>query len=86
VIDHYNKGGEANPYLDGGIEPLTLTEPEVDQLVAFLFTLSDARFAPQNTAELARQRGLKIKQRPFRDDALAMRKTLPFEGRLTGKK
>ncbi len=26
VIDHYNKGGEANRYLDGGIEPLGLTE------------------------------------------------------------
>src|SRR5262249_17892268 len=36
VIDHYNKGGEANPYLDGGIEPLALSEPEIDDLVAFL--------------------------------------------------
>ena len=25
VMDHYNKGGEANPFLDGGIEPLALT-------------------------------------------------------------
>ena len=28
VMDHYNKGGEANPFLDGGIEPLALTEAE----------------------------------------------------------
>ena len=30
VMDHYNKGGEANPFLDGGIEPLALTEDEID--------------------------------------------------------
>ena len=39
VIDHYNKGGEPNAFLDGGIEPLALTEKEVDQLVAYLATL-----------------------------------------------
>jgi cytochrome c peroxidase len=86
VIDHYNKGGEANPYLDGGIEALALSEVEVDQLVAFLFTLSDARFTAENNAEIERQRALSRKQRPFRDDALASRKKLPFEGRLSGKK
>ncbi len=86
VIDHYNKGGEANPYLDGGIEPLALTEGEVEQLVAFLFTLSDARFGQESAAELERQRGLAQKKRPFRDDKLAMREMLPFEGRLLGKK
>jgi cytochrome c peroxidase len=86
VMDHYNKGGEANPYLDGGIEPLALSENEINQLVAFLFTLSDARFAQQNDAELERQRGLANKQRPFRNDEQAMRKMLPFEGRLLGKK
>ena len=30
VMDHYNKGGEANRFLDGGIEPLALTEEEID--------------------------------------------------------
>ena len=30
VMDHYNKGGEANPFLDGGIEPLALSEREID--------------------------------------------------------
>src|SRR5262249_27498848 len=24
VMDHYNKGGESNPFLDGGIQPLAL--------------------------------------------------------------
>jgi cytochrome c peroxidase len=85
VMDHYNKGGEANPYLDGGIEPLALTESEVSAVVAFLFTLTDARFAEQNESEQARQRGLAQKQRPFRNDDLASRKVLQFEGRLAGK-
>ncbi len=44
VMDHYNKGGVANPFLDGGMQRLGLTEPEIDDLVAFLFALTDARF------------------------------------------
>ena len=82
VVDHYNKGGETNPYLDGGIEPLALSEQEVDQLVAFMFTLTDDRLKSQNARELKRQRKLAKKQRPFRDDALANRKVYPFERRL----
>jgi cytochrome c peroxidase len=79
VMDHYNKGGEPNPYLDGGIEPLALSEKEIDQVVAFLFSLSDERFAAQNQAELERQQKLARERRPFRDDAAANRQTLPFE-------
>jgi cytochrome c peroxidase len=86
VIDHYNKGGEANPYLDGGIEPLALTDKEVDQLVAFLFTLTDSRFAADNKAEMDRQKKLAASKRPFRDEAASMRKVLPFERRAEGKK
>ena len=55
VMDHYNKGGEANPFLDGGIEPLALTEEEIDQLVAFLFTLTDDRFAAENQRQFEPQ-------------------------------
>jgi len=84
VMDHYNKGGEANPFLDGGIEPLALTEEEIDQVVAFLFTLTDVRFAAENQRQFALQKAVAQKQRPFRDDALAMRKILPFEQRVTG--
>jgi cytochrome c peroxidase len=84
VMDHYNKGGEANPYLDGGIEPLALTEQELNQLVAFLFTLTDDRLADQNRAEFERQRKIAIQRRPFRDEALATRKVLPFERRSQG--
>jgi cytochrome c peroxidase len=36
VIDHYNKGGVGNPYLDGGMQRLGLSESEIDDLVAFL--------------------------------------------------
>jgi cytochrome c peroxidase len=30
VMDHYNKGGEVNPWLDGGIEALALDGGEID--------------------------------------------------------
>jgi cytochrome c peroxidase len=81
VVDHYNKGGETNAYLDGGIEPLNLSEREIDQLVAFLFTLTDVRFSADNDAELARQRGIARERRPFRDEARAARKVFQFESR-----
>jgi cytochrome c peroxidase len=71
VIDHYNKGGVANPYLDGGIQRLGLAESQIDDLVAFLFTLTDDRFADFNKAELARQTALK-NTRPQRDTAVAL--------------
>jgi cytochrome c peroxidase len=74
VMDHYNKGGEANRWLDGGIEPLALTESEVDDLVAFMFTLTDRRFSDLNASEMEAQRAHALEARPFRDDALAQRK------------
>ncbi|MBC8875673.1 MAG: cytochrome-c peroxidase [Planctomycetes bacterium] len=86
VIDHYDKGGEANPFLDGGIEPLALTDEEIDQLVAFLFTLTDVRFAEENQRQFDRQQAAANKQRPVRDKAMALRKTLPFEQRVMGAK
>ena len=84
VVDHYNKGGETNPYLDGGIEPLNLSEAEIDDLVAFLFTLTDARFAGENAVAFEEQKAQAAKQRPFRDNALAHREVLPFETRVIG--
>jgi cytochrome c peroxidase len=86
VMDHYNKGGEANPFLDGGIEPLALSEEEIDQVVAFLFTLTDVRFAADNQRQLDLQKATAQKQRPFRDEAMALRKILPFEQRVTDAK
>ncbi|HWJ35278.1 MAG TPA: cytochrome c peroxidase [Steroidobacteraceae bacterium] len=84
VMDHYNKGGETNAYLDGGIEPLNLSETEIDDVVAFLFTLTDVRFAAQNEAAMREQQAIAAKKRPFRDNALAHREVLPFEERVMG--
>jgi len=82
VMDHYNKGGEANPFLDGGMEPLALTEQEIGQVVAFLFTLSDARLAGESQRQLKLQTAAAGKQRPFRDQQVALRRKLLFEGRV----
>jgi cytochrome c peroxidase len=85
VMDHYNKGGEPNPFLDGGIEPLALSEEEIDAVVAFMFAITDERFADQNRAMSDQQRARAQTQRPFRDTAMAMRQVFPFEQRVTGK-
>lgn len=84
VMNHYNKGGEPNPFLDGGIEPLALTEEEIDALVALMFTLTDDRFADANQQAPQAQRARAQKHRPFRDEAMAMRRVLPFERRVMG--
>ncbi len=76
VIDHYNHGGDANLYLDGGIEPLNLTEQQVNQLVAFLFSLTDVRFADQNTQKIAEQKKL---PRDDKRETVVTRKELLFE-------
>jgi len=79
VMDHYNKGGEPNLFLDGGMEPLALTEDEIDQVVAFLFALTDERFAGQNSRQFQAQKEQARKERPLRDDEMAFRLKLAFE-------
>jgi cytochrome c peroxidase len=86
VLDHYNKGGEDNPYLDGGIEALALTDAEIDDVVAFLFALTDVRFAEQNRRAMEEQRARAAVSRPFKDEALANRQVLGFERRVLGDK
>ncbi len=72
VIDHYNKGaGLQNPYLDVDIQPLALTEEQIDDLVAFLASLTSPDYREQGFKELARQRALSRKARPQRDTARA---------------
>ncbi len=73
VMDHYNKGGIPNPNLDGGMQRLGLTEPEIDDMVAFMAALTSEKLAAFGKKELARQRGLKG-TRPQRDTAVAMGK------------
>lgn len=75
IVDHYNKGGIQNPFLDGGITRLGLTEPEIDDLVSFLFALTSDRYEPLAKKELARQRALSRTTRPQRDTAAATAKT-----------
>jgi len=72
VIDHYNKSdGLQNTYLDEDIQPLALTETDIDDLVAFLASLTSANYKEQGAAELARQRALSRTNRPQRDTARA---------------
>jgi cytochrome c peroxidase len=72
VVDHYNKGaGLQNPYLDQDIQPLALTERDIDDLVAFMASLTSATYKEQGVAELARQRALAATARPQRDTARA---------------
>jgi len=71
VMDHYNKGGVANPYLDGGMQRLGLSEAEIDDMVAFLETLTTPRFAAFAKEEMGTQRARKG-TRPERDTETAM--------------
>jgi cytochrome c peroxidase len=68
VIDHYNKGdGLKNPWLDEDIQPLALTERDIDDLVAFLAALTSSDYREQGLRELERQRALSRTNRPQRD-------------------
>jgi cytochrome c peroxidase len=72
VIDHYNKGaGLQNPYLDEDIQPLALSESDIDDLVAFMASLTSPNYKEQGATELARQRALSRTSRPQRDTARA---------------
>src|SRR5207302_626556 len=63
--------GVQNPYLDEDIQPLALTEREIDDVVAFLASLTSADYAEQGRKELARQREISRTKRPQRDTARA---------------
>lgn len=78
VIDHYNKGaGVKNPWLDEDIQPLALTEPEIDDLVAFLASLTSPEYQAQGARELERQHALSRTSRPQRDTKRAFGPKLP---------
>jgi cytochrome c peroxidase len=58
VIEFYDRGGNSNPWLDGGMRPLALTAQEKADLVALMetFTSSDiGRFEPLGRLVPARQ-------------------------------
>jgi cytochrome c peroxidase len=72
VMDHYNKGaGLQDPYLDEDIVPLALSERDIDDVVAFLASLTSPAYKVTADIELARQRALSRTTRPQRDTARA---------------
>ncbi|HVA82082.1 MAG TPA: cytochrome c peroxidase [Candidatus Binataceae bacterium] len=72
TLDHYNKGGVPNPFLDGGITPLGLSEAQEDDLAAFLLSLTSQRYMAQARTEYERQLALSRTKRPQRDTQAAM--------------
>ena len=56
VVDHYNEGGTPNTWQDPQIIILGLSDTQVDQVVAFLFSLTDRRFEDQNKQAYETQR------------------------------
>jgi cytochrome c peroxidase len=72
TIDHYNKGGVQNPFLDGGIVPLGLSENEEDDLVAFLATLTSPEYQQMAKEEYDAQFKRSRTDRPQRDTNAAM--------------
>jgi cytochrome c peroxidase len=72
VMDHYNKGdGITNPWLDKDMQPLALTEPEIDDVVAFLASLTSPQYKAIGDQEYARQLAVSKVSRPQRDMARA---------------
>ncbi|HUN63596.1 MAG TPA: cytochrome c peroxidase [Candidatus Sulfotelmatobacter sp.] len=72
VVDHYNKGdGLKDPWLDEDIEPLALSENDINDLVAFMASLTSPEYKELGEKELARQRRLSRTNRPQRDTARA---------------
>jgi cytochrome c peroxidase len=73
VVDHFNKGGVQNPFLDRGVVPLGLTDREIDELVAFLATLTSPEYAKAAQVEYEKQFILSRIIRQQRNAAAAMR-------------
>jgi cytochrome c peroxidase len=72
VMDHCNKGdGIADPWLDKDMQPLALTEPEIDDMVAFLVSLTSPQYKDVGEQEYARQLAISKVSRPQRDTARA---------------
>jgi cytochrome c peroxidase len=72
VMDHYNKGdGTTNPWLDKDMQPLALTEPEIDDVVAFLASLTSPQYKEVGDQEYARQLAQSKVSRSQRDTARA---------------
>jgi len=59
TVVHYNNGGvtnagdPVNAFLDGGIRPLNLTDQQIDDLVAFMESLTSSQYAGMATNAMA---------------------------------
>ena len=72
VMDHYNKGdGVTDPWLDNKMQPLALMESEINDVVAFLASLTSPQYKAMGDQEYARQLALSKVSRPQRDTARA---------------
>jgi len=60
-----------NDFHDQDIQPLALTESGIDDVVAFLASLTSDEYKRQGVRELARQRELSRTKRPQRDTVRA---------------
>src|ERR1700756_4432087 len=68
VMDHYNKGdGITDPWLDKDMQPLALSESEIDDVVAFLASLTSQQYKVIGDQEYARQLALSKVSRPQRE-------------------
>jgi cytochrome c peroxidase len=56
-----------NPWLDKDMQPLALTEPEIDDVVAFLAALTSPQYKELGDREYARQLALSKVNRTQRD-------------------
>jgi len=69
VIVHYNNGGvskegdSVNPFLSGGIRPLRLMEPQIDDLVAFMEALTSPGFEGETAGAMKVEPALASSQR-----------------------
>jgi hypothetical protein len=63
--------GVQNPWLDQDMQPLGLSEAEIDDVVAFLASLTSAQYLVQGETELASQREIAHTSRAQRDTARA---------------
>ncbi|MDB6125601.1 MAG: cytochrome peroxidase [Pedosphaera sp.] len=72
TMDHYNKGdGVQNPFLDQDIQPLALSEDQINDLVALMASLTSDDYKEQAARELDRQRAIAKTNRPQRNTARA---------------
>jgi cytochrome c peroxidase len=60
-----------SPAADEDIQPVALTEQEIDDLVAFMASLTSPQYKEHGAKELARQREISRTNRPQRDTARA---------------